>query len=687
MIGISTAAESIGFRTLGVQITWEQLVKEVPLPCIVHWNQQHYVVIYKITNGKCPKISVADPAHGLLQYDKETFIKYWSFAKDDTNKRLGLVLIINPTPLFFQDNNGSDSRTLKWRFLFSYLTPYKKHLIQLILGMLTGSIISLILPFLTQSVVDTGIGNGDIHFVVMIMIAQVMLTIGSTVNSLIRNWLMLHMSTRLGISLLSDFISKLFKLPISFFDRRLIGDITQRMGDYGRIQGFLTGTAISLVISVITFIVYSIIMAAYHVKILLIMLSGSLLYAGWVLLFLKRRRSLDYMRFQEAARNQSSIYQIINEVQEIKLNNYERQKRWSWEKIQAKLFQINIKGQILGQTQQVGGLFIDQTKNVIISFISVSAVIYGEMTLGMMMAMQYIIGQLNAPISHFIGLVQATQDAKISLERLNDIYEKEDEEPESIEKNRIIPTEKELVIKNLTFQYNGPHSLKVLNNINLRIPGKKTTAIVGSSGSGKSTLLKMLLRFYDPVEGEILLGETPLRSYSESAWRNCCGTVLQEGKIFSDTIMTNIVVSDEDNPDKERVKQAIRIANIEEYIESLPLAFNTKIGENGVGLSTGQKQRLLIARAVYKKAEYLFLDEATNSLDASNERTIMNHFSEFFSGKTVVIVAHRLSTVKNADNIIVLDKGEIVEEGNHQQLIEKKGYYYHLVRDQLELGT
>jgi len=689
MLGISDAAESIGFRTAGVKITFEQLCAEAPLPCIIHWNQKHFVVVYKIKRAKRDSdtiIYVSDPASGLLEYRKEAFLKCWLSTVDAEAQKCGTALLLEPTPQFYNEAGDEENKGLHFAYLLKYLRPYKRYLIQLGLGMLTGSIISLIFPFLTQSVVDVGIGTGNLNFIVVMLIAQVMLTIGQTANSLIRSWLMLHMTTRISISLIYDFLSKLMRLPISFFDTKMLGDIMQRIGDYNRIQSFLTGSLLSIVMALITFIIYGCVMAGYNLGILGIFLLGSIVYVAWILLFMRRRRKLDYMRFQEAAANQSNIVQLISGMQDIKLNNCEKQKRWEWERIQAKLYRISVKGLSLQQTQTVGGLFIDQTKNVFISFLAASAVISGDMTLGMMTAMQYIIGQLNAPLSQFISFVQATQDAKISLERLNEIHAKDDEEPATAGKIRNIPHNADLEFRNVVFQYDGVHSEKVLNNINLKIPANKVTAIVGASGSGKTTLLKLLLGFYNPVAGDVLLGGKSLAKYSDSCWRGQCGVVMQEGFIFSDTIANNISVSDE-IPDVERMKKSVEIAHIGEFIDSLPLGYNTKIGMDGHGLSTGQKQRLLIARAAYKNAKYLIFDEATNSLDANNEKFIMEKLKYLFEGKTVIIVAHRLSTVKNADNIVVLDKGEIVEEGLHKDLIDRRGHYYNLIKNQLELGN
>ena len=711
LLGISDAAESIGFRTTGVKITWHQLRDEANLPCIVHWNQQHFVVVYRIARKRGKWwVYVSDPASGLLKYTEEQFLKAWIQSRELPNRTesaarpqqevpslasadflagpangKGIALLLEPTPQFYKEKGDEDKR-LKLGYLLQYLRPYKNYLAQLALAMLTASILSLILPFLTQSVVDKGIGTGNLSFVVMMLIAQVVLVLGQLANNLIRSWLMLHMTTRISISLISDFLAKLMRLPIAFFDSKMVGDIMQRIGDYDRIQSFLTGSLLSMAMAVVSFVIYGAMMGGYDPTILGIFLLGSALYIGWILLFMKRRRKLDYMRFQEAAANQSNIVQLINGMQDIKLNDCEKQKRWEWERIQARLFQVSIKGLVLGQTQEVGGTFIDQTKNVVISFLAASAVIEGHMTLGMMVALQYIIGQLNAPLSQFIQFVQATQDAKISLERLSEIQEKDDEEPAEEERIRMIPDNADIEFRGVTFQYDGPHSAKALDDVSVTIPADKVTAIVGASGSGKTTMLKLMLGFYTPTSGEVLLHDRRIAQYSPSCWRRACGTVMQEGYIFSDTIAGNIGVSDE-RPDMERVRRATRIANIDTFIDELPLGYNTKIGTDGHGLSVGQKQRLLIARAAYKDAKYLFFDEATNSLDANNERTIMERLDRLFENKTVVVVAHRLSTVRNADKIVVLDRGRIVEQGTHDELTAKRGYYYELVRNQLELGN
>ncbi|MDX9882109.1 MAG: peptidase domain-containing ABC transporter [Prolixibacteraceae bacterium] len=708
LLTISDAAEKIGFRTQGVRLTIDAL-GEIPFPAIIHWNQNHFVVLYDIKKKRRFSSSlsfrgragdgvsssplgagregaiyhVSDPAHGLLTYTGKEFLKHWASTRQE-GQPAGIVLLLQPTAEFYKEEGEKVNRT-GFGYLTSYLKPYRKLILQLMLGFLTGSLLSLLFPFLTQAIVDVGITTNNLDFIVLVLVAQLVLTLSQTAVGFIRSWIMLHTSARISIALISDFLIKLMKLPVSFFDTKLIGDLRQRIDDNQRIQSFLTGNLINMSFGIFTFIIYSFVLAWYSWGILLIFYAGSLLYVLWILIFLKRRKELDYKRFAVASANQSNVYQLITGMQEIKLNNCEKQKRWEWEQIQARLFKVSIKGLMLNQNQQAGSVLIDQAKNIVISFLAAKAVVDGSMTLGMMMAIQYIIGQLNSPVNEFIGFTQSAQDAKISLERLGEIHNRPDEEEASESKNYDLPEDKSLVLQGLTFHYEGPRSPKVLNNIQLVIAQNKVTAIVGASGSGKTTLMKMLLGFYPPTEGKILLGNVDLSQYNMEMWRRNCGTVMQDGYIFSDTIANNIAVG-EDFPDKERLYNAAKTANILEFIERLPLRYNTKIGQEGAGLSQGQKQRILIARAVYKNPDYLFFDEATNALDANNEKVIMQNLSEFFKGKTVVVVAHRLSTVKNSDQIVVLDKGSVVETGTHEELAKRKGAYYELVKNQLELG-
>jgi len=709
LLGISEAAECIGFRTTGVRLGWKQLIKEAPLPCIVHWKQNHFVVVYDIETSSsffsfkketsCETILVADPARGLIKYNKEEFLAGWLSDKLNSEDN-GIALMLEPGPDFYNIDDEKQDKT-KFKFFLKYLRPHKSFFVQVMLAMLLGSILQLIAPFLTQSVVDKGIGNQNIGFVMLVLIAQMVLMISQASVDFIRNWLLLHISTRINISLISDFLIKLMKLPLGFFDTKRIGDIMQRIGDHSRIQSFLTGSSISILFSMVNLIIFSVVMALYNIQILTVFFIGSVFYFFWVWLFMKRRRELDFKRFAQSADNQSNLYQIITGMQEIKLNNCERQKRWKWERIQARLFRVSVQGLALSQSQQAGALIINQTKNIFITYLSVTSVIKGDMTLGMMMSVQYIIGQLNAPIEQMIGFMQAAQDAKISMERLGEIHLREDEEPQGVIRINILPEHKDIHIDNISFQYEGPNSEMVLKELSLNIPAGKTTAIVGTSGSGKTTLIKLLLGFYEPVKGEIRVGDTLLKNFSSSFWRGQCGAVLQDGFIFSDTIAENIAPGDE-NVDLIKMRQAVKTANISEFIEGLPLGYNTNIGQEGSGISQGQKQRILIARAVYKNPEFIFFDEATNSLDANNESVIMENLDEFFKGnviqdanqgslinnkKTVVVVAHRLSTVRNADQIVVLEKGEIVEQGTHQELTYLRGAYYKLVKNQLELGN
>jgi ATP-binding cassette subfamily B protein len=692
MLGISDAAESIGFHTQGVRINFEQLVENVNLPCILHWNQNHFVVCYgikrrkKLFNGSNPEysIQIADPGGEKYTMDKTGFLKCWLSSRQD-DKDTGTALLLEPTPEFYHQEDDQDKQEKNLSYFWGYLRPYKSQIIQLIVGMLIGSVLSLIFPFLTQAVVDQGIGNNNLSFITLVLIAQLVLSITQMGIGFIRSWISLHMNTRIGITLISDFLIKLMKLPLRFFDAKNIGDIMQRIGDHSRIQAFMTGSTLTTLFSFFNFFIFAIILAYYNLAIFFVFIAGNTVYVAWILFFMRYRRKLDHMRFAQSSANQGSLIQLVTGMQEIKLNNCEKQQRWRWERIQVKLFKISIKGTALGQYQQLGSIFFSQTTSLFISFLSAKAVIDGDITLGMMMSISYIIGQLSGPVGQVIDFAQSLQDAKISLERLNEIHNKDDEEQAINNKINDLPDDKTISLEKVYFNYDGADRDYVLDDLSIKIPQNKVTAIVGASGSGKTTIIKLLLGFYPPLKGDIKVEGTPINDINPHLWRQKSGAVMQDGFIFSDTIANNIAVG-EDIVDKKKLLHAVTVANIKEFIESLPLKYNTKIGMEGNGISQGQRQRLLIARAVYKDPEYLFFDEATNALDANNERIIMDNLNEFYKGKTVVIVAHRLSTVQQADNIIVLEKGNVIEEGTHKKLTEKKGAYYTLVKNQLELG-
>lgn len=678
LLKLSEASEILGFKSTGVKLDYNQL-KEAPLPLIVHWNKNHFIVVYKI---KKDIIYISDPSYGLISYTKKEFLPRWigNNATEDTKE--GIALLLEATPKFRnRKSENTDKKSL--RFLFQYLLKYKRLLIQLCIGLLVGSMLQLIFPFLTQSIVDVGIQNQDINFIYVVLIAQVMLFLGRTCVDIFRSWILLHLSTRINISLVSDFFIKLMDLPIAYFDTRMTGDIMQRINDHNRIETLLTGSTLSTLFSMFNLFVFGAVLVYYSPKIFIIFAMGSILYILWILYFLKRRKELDYKRFSQLSEEQSTVIELINGMQEIKMHNAEKQKRWKWEFVQARLFKVSMQSLALEQTQAVGSSVINEIKNIIITFTSAVLVIEGNISLGMMLSIQYIIGQLNGPISQLVTFIRSYQDAKISMERLSEIHDKDDEEDRERQlMSKIIP-DQDLILNNIWFRYLGSDE-NVIKKLDLKIPANKVTAIVGASGSGKTTLMKLLLKFYDTNKGNIMYGDHYLKSISHKSWRDHCGSVMQESYVFNDTIAYNIALG-QDVIDQARLIRATKIANIYDFILSLPLGFNTKIGNEGIGMSSGQKQRLFIARAVYKDPKLLCFDEATSALDARNERIIIENLNQFFKNRTVIIIAHRLSTVKNADQIVVMNGGNIKESGTHGELLKLKGAYYNLVKNQLEL--
>ena len=686
LLGISKAAENIGFKTMGGRLTFEKLAEKALLPCIVHWNQEHFVVAYKIKKKrKGYEIYVADPGKGLLTYTKEEFCSHWVSTQTNGEEK-GVALLFEPTELFYEGEGDKKPSENRLKFLWNYIIKYKRFFNQLVLGLFIGSILQLIFPFLTQAIVDTGIQGKDIHFIWLVLIAQMMLLFSRTTIDFIRRKILLHISTRINVSLISDFFIKLMKLPMKFFDTKLTGDLLQRIEDHRRIENFLTNQTITIIFSAFTFIIFSVVLFIYHVPIFIVFIIGSIVYGIWILVFLKKRRLLDYKMFEQQGINRNVVYQLITGMQEIKLQGCEQRKRWEWEDVQADLFDVNMQLLNLRQNQEAGGIFINELKNILVTVLAATAVIGGDLTLGMMLSIQYIIGQLNSPVEQIMGFIYQWQDVSISLDRMNEIHTQQNEENEDRNKTQISDVNADIHIQDLSFKYDGARPDYVLDDIDLIIPQNKVTAIVGASGSGKTTLIKLMLGFYEPNQGDISIGNENLSTFNLTWWRSQSGTVMQEGYLFSDTIARNIAISDDDI-DLERLRYAARVANIADYVEALPLAYNTKIGQDGQGVSQGQRQRILIARVVYKNPQYIFLDEATNALDANNEKAIVENLSEFYHGKTVVVVAHRLSTVKHADQIVVLDGGQIAETGTHAELTAKRGKYYELVKNQLELGN
>ncbi len=679
LLALSNAAEKLGMRTMGAKLTFEDLKEIAPFPCIAYWNQKHYVVVYKI---KREKVFVSDPAHGLLTYSINEFLKGWAV---DNEK--GVILTVETTPDFERQEDDAEVKNEKgFGTIFKYLTKYKRELTQVIIGLVVASLLQLLFPFLTQSIVDNGIKNKDIDFIYLILLAQLMVFLGRTAVEILRSYIMLHLSTRININLLTDFFIKLMRLPLGFFDAKMVGDILQRINDHKRVENFLTSSTLSTIFSLLNIFIFGIILAIYNMGIFAVFFAGSTLYVLWIMAFMKKNAAIDYKLFTQLSANQEKNFEMVMGMQEIKLHNAERKKRWQWGLIQIKLFKINIKSLLLKQTQSGGATVLNELKNIIISFMAAKLVVADSITLGKMLAISYIIGQLNSPILQIVSFLQSFQDAKLSLQRINEIHNKPEEENIFDEKTTHIPTG-DIVIENLSFKYdNNPYAKPVLENVNLTIPANKVTAIVGSSGSGKTTLLKLLLKFYEPAAGSISVGQIGFNQLSNEVWRNKCGVVMQEGFIFNDTIANNIAVGDE-VVNYKLLDDAARMANIYEFIDSLPLKYKTKIGASGTGISTGQKQRLLIARALYKNPDILLFDEATSALDARNEKAITENLNTIFKNKTVIIIAHRLSTVRNADKIVVLNNGRITEAGKHEDLVKEKGFYYNLVSNQLELSS
>jgi len=682
MLAISEAAESLCLETATIKATTNRL-RQLPMPCVLHWNQNHFVVLYRIAkSGK--HFYVADPGKGLIKYGREEFESHW-LASEDNGVKNGVVMLFHPEPEFekYAEDVRRENRSLK--FIAGYFTRYRNFFVHIFAGLLLGCLLQLLMPFLTQSIVDVGIKNRDLNIIWLILLGELMIIVSQTATDFIRRWILLHVSMRINISLVSDFFIKLLKLPMSFFDTKLTGDLLQRMGDHTRVQNFMTLKALNLLFTLMSFVIFGIVLFVYNKLIFGILALCSIIYGLWIAVFLKKRKALDYYLFEQQSINQTKTFQFITNLQEIKLQNCEKRRRHEWEDIQAELFGIQMRSLKLQQSQEAGSIFINELKNIVITVMAASAVVNGQMTLGAMLAVQYIIGQLNSPVEQFMSFIFSLQDVRISLERINEIHQRKTEEKYGDRYTAFVKPSEGIELDHISFKYD-PHALQnTINDVSMTIPQGKVTAIIGASGSGKSTLIKLMLGYYDVASGVLNIAGGNVKNYNKKWWRNQCGVVMQDGVIFSESIGRNIAVGDED-VDEERLEYAARMANIHDYVMGLPLKYNTEIGMDGVGLSQGQKQRILIARAIYKNPQYIFLDEATNALDAKNERQIVENLNDFYKGRTVIVVAHRLSTVRNADKIIVLDNGEVAETGTHDELVRRKGAYFKLVSNQLELG-
>lgn len=674
LLDLSHGSESIGLRSLPIKCTVENLVNDVPLPAIIHWKDEHFVVVYYATKKY---IYVSDPAKGKIKYTISEFIKGW-YKK---NEKRGVALAVEPMADFRQTATEKAMALKTATSILNYFIPFKKDFAVIFGIMLLVTALQAILPFISKAVIDVGIKTRDIDFINMILFGNIMILLSVTIFNIVRDWILMHITSRVNIALISDYLIKLMKLPITFFENKLLGDILQRAQDHERIRTFIMNNSLSVVFSALTFIVFNIILAIYNTYIFLIFIAGSLLYIGWVLLFLSIRKKLDWEYFELVSKNQSYWVETVAAIQDIKLFNFEKIRRWKWEEIQARLYKVNKRVLAVTNTQNLGAQFIENIKNMGIVFFCATAVIKGDITYGVMISTQFIIGMLNGPLIQFINFIISAQYAKISFLRMNEIRELNNEEEDDVHNNNILPENRNIVVQNVHFQYNQNLPM-ALQRINLVIPQNKITAFVGGSGSGKSTLLKLILRLYKPSYGEIKMGGMNVENISLRQWRDMCGVVMQDGKIFSDTVLNNIVMGDE-NPDYNRVREVCRIAQIEDEINTMPKGFETLVGEKGRGLSGGQRQRLLIARALYQNPQFLFLDEATNALDAINEQKIVAALNGAFKDRTVILVAHRLSTIRNADQIVALNNGNIVEIGDHETLIARKGYYYNLVNSQL----
>ncbi|MDE5560865.1 MAG: peptidase domain-containing ABC transporter [Bacteroidaceae bacterium] len=678
--GIRDALKTIGMESATFEMTLEQLREKCPMPAILHWEQNHFVVLYDIRKSRWTrkwKYCIANPAYGKHAFAEDVFSGFW------LNGDKGVVIAIEPQEEFFEREAVKEKHSLV-RFARKYVWPFRWELSQSAFGMLFGMLLSLVTPFLTQAMVDDGIGMRDMGLILNILFAQIFIFIGTFLMGLISSHVSLYMSTRININVLSDYLTKLLKLPMTFFDTKSVGDYQQRLGDHGRLQGFVTYSTLQTFFSIVSAPFYLAIIGWYSPVILTAYLLLTGLGTAWMTYFFHTRKAMDYERFKINSENQNKQYELMSGITDIKLNAYEDYKMEEWRALQKRAYRMNVKILKLGQIQNTGFTVIGQLRNIFITCWIAAEVVNGNLSLGMMMSISAIIGLVNGPLSQLIGFLQQFQDAKISLERSEEVHLCKNEDS-ALQKDVSPDEPQDIEVRRLTFSYTGNICKPALQDVSLSIPAGKMTAIVGESGSGKTTLMKLLLKFYEPTCGEILIGGEPLAGFTAKSMRRASGIVMQDNFVFSDTIRRNVILGEDE--DEKRLEKALSIACLDGFVKRQPLGVNTKIGAEGMGISGGEKQRIMIARAAYKRPAYLMLDEATSSLDAENERNITDNLEHAFHGRTRIVIAHRLSTVRNADRIIVLRQGEVVEQGTHAELVDLHGYYYQLIHNQLELAA
>lgn len=683
---LNKAARRLGFETLCAKLTLSDLL-DITLPCILFWNASHFVVLFEARGGR---YVIGDPALGVVERSEAEVSQAWLAADDDDGVLRGVVLGLSPTDDFSCGGDcGVQSLSLRKSLpsLWTYVRPHRWCIAQLAAGLAFGCVVQLILPFLSQAVVDVGVGLRDVGSLWTLVIAQMALMLGRAAAGFVRSWILLRIGTRVNIAMVSDFLAKLMRLPMTFFDKKLTGDILQRMGDYSRVRDFFTSQALDALFALSSVAVFAFVLGCYSLRLFAVFLVGSLAHAAWLSFFMRRRRVLDYELFRRQALCSNKTLECVSSLHEVKLQGCGARRRAEWEASQEALVSTQAQSLALSQRQEAGSVVIAEGKNIVMTLCSATAVMSGDMTMGMMLATQFIAGQLVSPIERLTRFAYAAQDVRVSLERILSVSRMPDEDDGRNASPVDVDWRLGVEFRHVSFAYSPSEcGHPAVDDVSLYFPSGKVTAIVGASGSGKSTLIKLLLGFFEPQEGDVSVGGVELSSLPMEWWRGQCGIVMQDGVIFSDSVARNIAMAD-DEPDMRRVREAARLACADGFISDLHAAFETKIGAEGQQLSKGQAQRILLARAVYRNPSLLILDEATNSLDTVSERRIVDNLASFCAGRTTIVIAHRLSTVRNADNIIVMSGGRVVERGTHNELAKLHGYYYELIKNQLDIDS